>query len=1023
MRRNVMKKILLIIICLLLTSCQKQTPILKNEEIAEDKTVNYIEEPTMEYSYEEWFDRYDVYQINRLETSSSFYHYDNETQALMASISAMDDIDQYSSSHIMSLNGTWKFKYTTLADRLFDLKGVSFKNRYAAWDTSDFDNIEVPSTIQTIKDENGNFKYENPHYTNSTYPWLNYEPIQYGYDGLPTAATVSNHVMHYSKEFKLASDNENNVTLLSFEGVLGAFYVYINGNIVGYSEDSTCNATFDISSYVHPGTNTLEVEVYQYSDASYFENQDSIRAYGIYRDVNIITLDQTYIQDIETKQIFKDNQVTLQTSVTTSDTANVEIKLYDKDKLIATGDNITLDNIHLWDTDDPYLYYLTITIKDNEKTLDSTVIRIGFRNISYDCDNIYINGQKTILKGINRTENTLYGARYIKDEDIINDLLTMKQLNINAFRMAHYPNSKLTYDIADEIGLYVIDECNIESHLGEQVLNMPANNPVFNPLLLDRAMNMVERDLNHPCIIIYSLGNESTYSEYPLDENYGMYNNSLWILAKDPSRLRMYERDNRYGDTRETSMVDIASSQYYSIEQMIDANKQYDIPYVQQEFAHAMGNAVGNLKEYYDVIYQNEGICGGFIWDFVDQSILTNDYFGYGSDWGQTLNDGSFCGNGILNADRTLQAESYEVQKIYQNLSFSLTDTIDITNCYHNISDFKFIISYYTNGILQNMTTYNKTIEPNKTISLAYDKYPDNNENTIIIEAYHQNEKIAYEQFILGQYEYDTSIIPTNITYDNNMIYNDDISISIDDQLTIKYHDITISDLTFNLYRAPVDNDLSFVKDLYDLTLNIQDIKVKDDTVTISGKINKLESDFKLILKLAKNQIQITSNLAIPSVKNIQEIARIGLTMKIDNSYENMEYYGKGPFENYVDRNSAALLNIYQQKVDDSFNTKYLKPQDSGNLSEVRYLTLSNDQNQITFNMNQAMNINITRYDAMDLTNAMHIQDVSLKDYIIVNLDYKSRGLGNASLDVAPLDEYIIKQNKTYEFSTKISFK
>ena len=263
MRRNVMRKILLIIISLLLTSCQKQTPVLKNEEIAEDKSVNYIEEPTMEYSYEEWFDRYDVYQINRLETSSSFYHYDNETQALMASISAMDDIDQYSSSHIMSLNGTWKFKYTTLADRLFDLKGVSFENRYAAWDTSDFDNIEVPSTIQTIKDENGNFKYENPHYTNSTYPWLNYEPIQYGYDGLPTAATVSNHVMHYTKEFELAADNENNVTLLSFEGVLGAFYVYINGNIVGYSEDSTCNAIFDISSYVHPGTNTLEVEVYQ----------------------------------------------------------------------------------------------------------------------------------------------------------------------------------------------------------------------------------------------------------------------------------------------------------------------------------------------------------------------------------------------------------------------------------------------------------------------------------------------------------------------------------------------------------------------------------------------------------------------------------------------------------------------------------------------------------------------------------------------------------------------------------------
>lgn len=1018
-----MKKILVIILALILTSCQNQGPILKNEEIIEDKEVTYLIDPTMDYYSEEWFDRYDIYQINRLETNSSFMPFDNEKQALQATKSALDDIDYHISSHIMSLNGTWQFKYTTLTDRLFDQKGVTYENRYASWNTSDFDNIEVPSTIQTIKDDDGNFKYENPYYTNSTYPWLNYEPIQYGYDGLPTAATVSNHVMHYVKEFELTKDFINDVTILSFEGVLGAFYVFVNGNIVGYSEDSTCNARFDISDYVKQGLNTLEVEVYQYADASYFENQDSIRTYGIYRGVNIISLNKTYIQDIETKQIFEDNKVTLQTNVTTSNPTKVDITLYDQDKIIAKGDNITLENVHLWDIDDPYLYYLAITIYDNDKILESTVIRIGFRNITWDNDNVYINNQKIVFKGINRTETTLYGGRHIKDEDIINDLLTMKQLNINAFRMAHYPNSKLTYDVADEIGLYIIDECNIESHLGEQVLNMPANNPIFNDLLLDRAKNMVERDLNHPSVIIYSLGNESTYDQYPLDENYGMYNNSLWILQKDPSRLRMYERDNRYSKTREESMVDIASSQYYSIDQMKDANKQYDIPYVQQEFAHAMGNAVGNLSEYFDVVYQNEGICGGFIWDFVDQSILTNDYFGYGIDWGQTLNDGHFCGNGILNADRTLQDESYEVQKVYQNLSFSLTDTINITNYYHNLKDFKFEVSYYINGILQDTKTYNKTIEPNQTISIDYEIPSGDFENSIIVKAYYQNRQVAYEQFILGTYQYDTSINTTKIKLEDNIISNDDISIIIDDQLTIKYYDIIIDDLTFNLYRAPVDNDPDFVKDLYDLTLNVKDIKINNDTVTISGTLNKLKSDFKLILRLSNNQILINSSIAIPSVKNIQEIARIGLTMKIDNSFENMEYYGKGPFENYVDRNTSALLNIYQQKVDNNFNTKYLKPQDSGNLTEVRYLNLSNDKNTITFNMNTSMNINVTRYDAMDLTNALHMQDVQAKDYIIVNLDYQSRGLGNASLDVQPLDQYIIKQNKTYEFTTLIQLK
>lgn len=1003
-----------LVICLLifLSGCTPNTPNLLKETANTEPIIAY-QPTTMAYANEEWFDRYDIYQVNRLEPKASFYPFQDEETAYLAQKSALDDINYSISSRIISLNGQWEFLYTPLAQRLFPLQGVDHSQRYEYWDTSNFVTIDVPSTIQTIKDDDGNFLFEEPLYVNSTYPWLNYEQIQYGWDGLPTAATASNYVMHYKKTIEIPADYLLDVTQISFEGVLGAFYVYVNGNLVGYSEDSTCNAVFDISAFIHEGTNTIAVEVMKYADASYFENQDSIRTYGIYRDVQIITHPQNYLEDIETTQIFNDDgSVTLNTTVIAADPTKIQISLYDHDqKLIAEGSSITISEPSLWDYDHPYLYHLIVKTTNDDQPTEATMINIGLRNITFDENNVYINDIPIMFKGINRTETSLEGGRCLSDEQIIYDLTMMKQLNINAFRMAHYPNAKLTYDLADELGLYVIDEANIESHLGEQVLSMPANNPIFNPLLLDRTKNMVERDLNHPSVIIYSLGNESTYQEYPLDDNYGMYNNSRWILAKDPSRLRMYERDNRTQDSRETSMVDIASSQYYSLEQVKQANKEYDIPFVQQEFAHAMGNAIGNLQEYFDLYYQEEGLVGGFIWDMVDQSILTNDYFGYGNDWGQPLNDGDFCGNGILNADRSWQAESYEVKKVYQDIHFEFTDSsLTITNLFHtrDLSDVSFVLTYQIGEQIIQQNSFALTIDPGRSTTIDLDIPSTDQELIITIQAFVEQDEIAFEQHIMNEYAY------PQFTDGRSS----DIQITYDDTIDITYHDVHISDLTFDLYRAPVDNDPLFIPELADLKLDITTCKQQENKLTLKGTIQTLETPFELKFETSGNQLKITSKLFVPSINKIGEVANIGLTMKLSNNLETYSYYGKGPFENFTDRNTSAKLNVYTETIDEYFNTKFLKPQTSNYKSDVRYLDIGN----ISFTMLQPMNIQVTHYDDMEITQASHFTQLSPKDYVIVNLDLYSRGLGNASLDVEPLDKYIIKQDKYYTFETLITF-
>lgn len=623
------------------------------------------------FAGEEWYDQIDKVEENREPAHAYFTPYESAEKALTNEKSVLD-VDDSESAYKLSLNGTWKFKFAQKpADREKTLKGADAKNYVENWDTSTWDDIKVPSSIQTIKDADGNFKYEKPIYVNQRYPWQNYETVTLGEN--VTAPTVNNSVGQYKRTFTVPSDWDGRDVFVSFEGVESAFYLYVNGHRVGYGEDSYTTDEFNITSYLQKGENTIAVEVYRWSTGSYLENQDFIRMSGIFRDVNLYSKAKVEMRDLFVKtdldDDYKDATLALDADIRNlgDDTAagkkyTVSADLYEIDgktkvwsepmvieasvpeakttveaKADDKGAHFTGDkkvtNPDKWFADTPNLYMLLVQLKDeNGNVVETTVQRVGFRKISKADINdagqeqVQINGKKIMFRGTNRHETDDQDGRAISKEDITTDLKMMKQFNVNAIRTSHYPNNPYMYGLADELGIYICDETNAESHIGAVSSNIPSGYPIWNTSVMDRTQNMVERDKNHPSVVIWSLGNEATYKVYNMDENYCFYNSSQWILQRDPSRIRKYERDNRYTKGKpEESMVDIYSSQYWGVDSVLSqvTGKNNKLPYIQSEYAHAMGNALGNFKEYWEIFRNYPNAQGGFIWDWIDQSVST----------------------------------------------------------------------------------------------------------------------------------------------------------------------------------------------------------------------------------------------------------------------------------------------------------------------------------------------------------------------------------------------------------------
>ena len=653
-----------------------------------------------QFAGEEWYDQIDTVEVNRENARATFTPYETPEKALENEKSALDEKDETQSKWYKSLNGEWDFKYAEKpADRLNTKRGEDAKNYKEDWDTKGWDKIQVPSNTQTQRDENGDFKYDTPIYVNQTYPWANYERVDYNTNGRnqPVAPTVKNSVGQYKKTFEVPKEWDGRDVFVSFQGVESAFYLYINGERVGYAEDSYTADEFNITPYLHEGENTIAVEVYRWSTGSYLENQDFIRLSGIFRDVYLYSkadveirdyfvktdLDENYenatltldadirslnpevsgkytvkadLYEMDSDEKIWDSPLTFDVDVKAGK-ANIEERADDKGQTGSASKEVV--NPKKWFPDTPNLYRLLIQLVDEDgNVIENVCQRVGFREIGKvdineaGQEQAQINGKKIMFRGTNRHETDNVDGRALKKEDILTDLKTMKQFNVNAIRTSHYPNHPYTYALADELGIMMCDESNIESHKGsfDQGADIPSGAPVWNTAVMDRTKNMVERDKNHPSVVIWSLGNESTYSNHAMNENYCFNNSTKWILERDPSRLRKYERDNRYTKgERENSMVDIYSSQYWGVSSVEGhvTNTNNKAPYIQSEYAHAMGNALGNFKEYWDVFRTYENAQGGFIWDWMDQSILTKvvnktDYYLKNDDGSKSEVKGTF---------------------------------------------------------------------------------------------------------------------------------------------------------------------------------------------------------------------------------------------------------------------------------------------------------------------------------------------------------------------------------------------
>lgn len=1083
-----------------------------------------------QFAGEEWYDQIDTVEINREPAHASFTPYETAEKALVNEKSVLDTADESDSAYYQTLNGTWDFYWSEKpADRLKNQYGSAAASYVEAWDTAGWDTIQVPSNIQTQKNEDGSYKYDMPIYTNQKYPWANYETVDYN-NGEPAAPTAVNSVGHYKRTFTIPDSWDGRQVFVSFQGVESAFYLYINGQRVGYGEDSYTADDFNITSYLKKGENTIAVEVYRWSTGSYLENQDFIRLSGIFRDVYLYSKADVELRDIFAVTDLNDDcsQAVVNLSVDVKNLAaaagdyTVEAQLYDAEdqavwstpmsmtasisgvkntvELLADDTGVTVSDSksvsapNLWFADSPYLYRLLVQLKDSSgQILENACIRLGIRKIgtaeinSSGQQQIQINGKKIMLRGTNRHETDAVDGRALTKEDILTDVQLMKAFNINAIRTSHYPNNTYLYDLADELGLYICDEANIESHLGAIYSTIPSGSPVWNTSVMDRTKNMVERDKNHASVVIWSLGNEATYNTYTMNENYCFYNSTRWILERDPSRIRKYERDNRYtAGSRENSMVDVYSSQYWSVDSCLSQvkNTANKLPYIQSEYAHSMGNGLGNLAEYWEVFRNYDNANGGFIWDWMDQALINKDgsveYFAYGGDWGETVTDQDFCANGMVNADRTPSPELYEAQKVLQEISFYDEDIsngkVRIVNEFlnTNLNEYRVLWNYvkdHTELANGELTGNDIDLAPGESkvvqVNLPAVEAEEGSDYVLTFSVVLKSDtdwaceyggkagdEIAFEQFeldlnksiaqpalnVASMNSLETNETDSQISFSGTTESGDDFRIAISKSTgyitvyQVAGVDLLTSGPVPNYWRAATSNDSgagvagsssnlknasdNFVADQSRITVEKMEKVVN---VTIPGSISNINSADTIRYSVYGNGMVVVNNTFTPS-SSCDKLSRVGMKMTVAEGLESVVYYGKGAQENYSDRNTGAKLGVYSATVTDMFESKYVRPQENGNRTETRWVSLMDDASRIGILVcaEDTMEFTALHYTAEDMASCKHPYELTQLKDTVLTVDYAQRGLGNASCGPDTLSAYQLPTGKTYTHTYSI---
>ncbi len=972
----------------------------------------------------------------------------------------------------------WKFNWVkTPVDRPVDFYRTDY-------DVSRWKEIKVPSNWEMQG-------YGVPIYTNVAYVFPANPPY---------VDRADNPVGSYKRTFVLPSDWQGRRTFIHFGGSTAAMYVWVNGKKVGYAESIKNPAEFDITDFVKPGENQVAVEAYRWSDGSYLEDQDYWRLSGLERSVYLYSTGNVRIRDFFVKagldKNYKNGTLSLDVELKNfnreASTSRVEIQLLDKAGKAVLSDskslsvkaggtdtavfNGALKNALIWSCETPNLYTLVISLKDDAgRLVEATSCKVGFRSVEIKDAQLMVNGKPIEVHGVNIHEHNQLTGHVVDCETMLKDIRLMKQHNINAVRMSHYPQTPLWYQLCDEYGLYVVDEANVEIHgMGCEWQGWfdkskhPAYLPEWRNAILDREYSLVERDKNHPCVIIWSLGNECGNGQ-------NFYDAYDWIKERDNTRPVQFEQA---GENRNT---DIVCPMYPWIQDMKKYAERTDVtrPYIMCEYAHSMGNSTGNFQEFFDIIRSSPHMQGGFIWDWVDQGLLATDangcqYWGYGGDFGayNYTNDENFCCNGIVFPDRTPHPALMEVKKVYQDIRFSAGDLakgeINVENHfnYTDLKDYDFRWVLLCNGDSIDGKEFSVELPAGKTKTVklklpTIDKtwgeyylsvYACTKKGTEMIPAGHE---VAREQFALTDgFRYSWGV--DDMKYHQAVEEKDDVisiacgregsvEIAIDKKSgELKRYSVGGKNLIAwgpqpSFWRAPTDNDWG---NGAQVRLNVWRNAAQNKVVK-SVSVDKSDADKVVVhvsyyLKDAPSyynvdytvygdgRLQVNVDWKADS-QDLPELFRFGMQLALDKRFDNFKWYGRGPWENYSDRNTSSFMGVYNSKVADQY-VPYVRPQENGNKTDVRWATLTDDSGfGICVRGLQPLSVSALNFTPADLDPGMkksqrHISDVHPdRRLVFLNVDLAQRGVGGDDSWGRPPHAQYLLDAKQYSYGYVIS--